>query len=30
MFQFARESLALASVASFIWMIVEFARMVSG
>eukprot|EP01037_Dinobryon_pediforme_P016657 gene16657-16836_t len=28
MFQFARESLALASVASFIWMIVEFARMV--
>ena len=28
MFQFARESLALASVASFIWMVVEFARMV--
>lgn len=29
MFQFARESFALASVASFIWMVVEFARMVS-
>ena len=28
MFQFARESLALGSVASFIWMVVEFARMV--